>query len=358
MLLETSFCGPKVGTENPNAPPLEQALLSRQHDPSEAILAEGISIDMRKKVASPNNNRTKQPPPVIPIVKVEAQIENTDRHTPPPMPPGAKIIADSGVEYTFIPLKGPLPTPQTKVKIITKAQTRPTMIKKPSNNTPKQPARKVTSSGTEYIRIKLKPDHMYEEETTDEEVPIKPDSLTLNNGTVTDVIQKVEPPKPIPNSRTPSPSVSRKSSFTSLFRSRESATSSPESPAPRGKSKSAGATSVLGSIFKPKKSCIKKQTSPEDTPKTQRPPNLEFTFGTTNNGKPKLLYYETPLEGNSIRIPLHSPGHEPEPLDIFSPDVPKEVEKEIVSSPPSVPNPRHSSTSSDNIVFSTNLGKL
>lgn len=86
---------------------------------------------------------------------------------------------------------------------------------------------------------------MYDGEETDEEAHIKPDTLTLKNGTVADgpsTIQVAEPSRPhIPsNSRTPSPSVSRKSSFTSLFRSRESATSSPESPAPRGKSKSAG----------------------------------------------------------------------------------------------------------------------
>lgn len=374
MLLETSFCGPKGGPEAPGAPPLEHALLSRQLDPSEAVLAEGISIEMRKKIAnspSPNNNRNKnQPPQIIPIVKIEAQVENTDRQTPPPIPPGATIVAESGVEYTFIPLRGPLPTQQTKVKILTKAQTKPQVIKKPNAfNTPKQPARKLMPSGAEYIRIKLKPDHMYEgDETEDEEAPPKPDSLTLNNGTVSDgpnVIKKTEPPKPhIPtNSRTPSPSVSRKSSFTSLFRNRESATSSPESPAPRGKSKSVTTTSVLGSIFKPKKSCIKRQTSPEDTPKSapvHRPPNLEFTFGgaSASNGKPKLKYYETPLEGNSIRIPLHSPGTEPEPLELLSPDVPpKEPDKEVVTSPPSVPNPRHSSTSSDNIVFTTNLGK-
>lgn len=99
---------------------------------------------------------------------------------------------------------------------------------------------------------------------------------------------------------------------------------------------------------------------------------MEFTFGgsqANTSGKPKLLYYETPLEGDSIRIPLHSPGKEPEPLELFSPDVPpkepdkqkeedKKENKEVVTSPPSVPNQRHSSTSSDNIVFSTNLGKV
>lgn len=266
------------------------------------------------------------------------------------------------------------PSTQTKVQIQTKPVTKPHVSQaktKQTINTPKQAPRKVTPSGTEYIRIKLKPDHMYDTEDTEEDdIPPKPASLSLNNGTVSDgpsAITTAPKPHVPPSSRTPSPSVSRKSSFTSLFRSRESATSSPESPAPRGKPKATASTSVFGSIFKPKKSCIKRQTSPEDTPKTPRaskaataprPPNLEFTFGGT---KPKLKYYETPLEGESIRIPLHSPGTEPEPLQLMSPDTPpRPPDKEVIASPPPVvaSNPRHSSTSSDNVIFSTNLGSF
>lgn len=55
MLLETSFCGPKpldsicdigLGTSGDNSPAeiLEQVLLSRKHDPTQAVLAEGEKI--------------------------------------------------------------------------------------------------------------------------------------------------------------------------------------------------------------------------------------------------------------------------------------------------------------------------
>lgn len=384
MLLETSFCGTKgsEGSANQTSgssaldPALEQALLSRKQDPTEAVLAEGISIEMRKKFQPLGNS----PIPIIrkiPIV-VEPQVVVTE--VDHPMSPGKTIVADSGVEYTFIPLKGPLSGGKPSANAVRKAPVVPARRNPPglqklpstapitSPTTPRPtPAPKPSPSGTEYIRIKLKPDHMYTDTqsgVTNTQVTTrssisspevhKPITLNLNNGT-----SKVQAPSGSPklprlrdtvHSRTPSPSVSRKSSFTSLFRSKEAIISSPESPGDRTRSKSKERehkSSVFG-IFKPKKSCLKKQTSPEVVHVTSPLPSLEFTF----NSKPqveRLKYYETPLEGDSIRIPLHSPGTEPETVTISPPSPPKEI-------PPPPVNPRHSSTSSETIVFTTNLG--
>lgn len=399
MLVETSFCGTKASATSVVQPPggaalepdLEQALLSRKHDPTQAVLAEGISIELRKKIQPVSSASPKRKPPAaIPIV-VEPDVHVDVDVVQHPMSPGKTIVADSGVEYTFIPLKGPLPPDMlNKNKPLKPTITRKAIDKKPVTKTSAtkgnaqvktthQPVQKTKSAEPEYIRIKLKPDHMY----TDNESPCtntqtittaniqspetsmsKPISLNLKNGTTISPVSKpVPPPGGSPklsrlrdgHSRTPSPSVSRKSSFTSLFRSKEAIISSPESPGEtraRSKSKERDHKSMFG-IFKPKKSCIKKQSSPEAPRPTQSPLPLEFKFNATKPSKEKLLYYETPLEGDSIRIPLHSPGTEPEPLELFPPTPPAATPQETAPQPV---NPRHSSTSSETMIFTTNLG--
>lgn len=389
MLLETSFCGTKASAASVVQPPggaalepaLEQALLSRKQDPTQAVLAEGISIELRKKIqpVSSSSPKRKPPPTAIPIVvEPDVHVEVVTH----PMSPGKTIVADSGVEYTFIPLKGPLPTqmsnkPDKPVRKIDKKPTvpKPKVATRPTSHTP---VTKTKSAEPEYIRIKLKPDHMYTESDslcTNTQVtpnapspdPVnKPVSLNLKNGSTVVASAKIPAPGGSPklsrlrdnvHSRTPSPSVSRKSSFTSLFRSKEAIISSPESPGDRvrSKSKEREHKSVFG-IFKPKKSCIKKQTSPDIPIKpAQSPlPSLEFKF---NSSKPTLKYYETPLEGDSIRIPLHSPGTEPEPLELYpKTPTPPEVTPQTAAVITATPNPRHSSTSSETMIFTTNLG--
>ncbi|KAH0817627.1 hypothetical protein GEV33_005164 [Tenebrio molitor] len=229
-------------------------------------------------------------------------------------------------------------------------------------------------------------------------------------------------------SKTPSPSLSRKSSFASLFRSKETIIS-PESPTvpgcrrkntitgilreasdslrerSRSRSKSrdrdksatlSAAPSSTESIdsknkqksvfsrFKSKKGENKTKVEHESTSSSEVLPSIEgiakveFKF---NDSSVKKKYYETPLEGDSIRIPLHSPTHYEDhsilqDLKTSSQDsqetvievcrnveavvesVPKDVESntnKVHSSKPELTK-RQSSTSSDNVVFSTKLG--
>ncbi|XP_065365132.1 proteoglycan 4 [Calliphora vicina] len=332
MLLETSFCGPKpvegigdgsVGTvvEAPTtAALLEQVLLARTRDPTQAILAEGIKLESSPK---------KKPP---------TSLTNGD----------AKLTA--------------------KIK----AQNRPdtgaiqksTMgAQRKSTKSPGQMIVGKTPSGTEYIRINLKPDFMYDDKgiASNEKVveasnslqPVygartqtKPASLTLTQKTKGEnLLTPTASPKPTrkgEGSRSPSPatvSVSRKSSFSSLFRF-GGGKDSPDSPRdrsrPRSKSKERGQTpqsqnatpnkqkSVLA-IFKPGKrgssagaegSKTSKSSSPTDAHEMQQlqsrsKSHTPVVTATGSRPNSRLKYYEDPVEGY-IHIPLHTPPEEKE----------------------------------------------
>lgn len=359
MLLETSFCGPKpvdsicdgsiISDESP-AEILEQVLLARKHDPTQAVLAEGIHIDLDN---SPKKKTT------------SAEIESTAKRKTLPKTPEVTITK-----------------PTARTTGTAAFQLRKTIGKKDVI----KPIVGVTPSGTEYIRIKLKPDHMYEdnglaenERVIDvplEEVLKKPISLNLGKKPIdtTDSItkhpesssktstpstsnMKCASPKPARHialtrdqgSRSPSPAtvtVSRKSSFCSLFKSKD-AIASPDSPRDRSRSKSRERTtsgngdpsstpnkqkSVLA-IFKPARKLSgskSKSTSPIDPESTSIShiegglSQVEFRFepsqscaidnSRSSRSRERLRYYDTPLEGNVIHIPLHTP---PEEKEIF-----------------------------------------
>lgn len=264
---------------------LERVLLSRKHDPTEAILAEGISIECRRKLKpadslvqlspvlqhvnmqqqqqeeaaakSPEIERSPVPPekpvrksltpkvPPAPVVtdviitvdkpREEEVIENDTRCIN--LKPGEVVVLESGTEYTFIPLKGPLPkTPLgTGASRSGTSKTRAASALSPKGKDAGKP---------QYIRIKLKPDHMYPPEDRADETCAKPVTLDLsensadyigrdmlNGSAATNSYSRSRSPRsPILNlNGTPSPSVSRKSSFASLFRGKDYGTS-PESP--------------------------------------------------------------------------------------------------------------------------------
>lgn len=375
MLLETSFCGTKPPENKPTEQTgtkietevLEKVLLARKQDPTQAVLAEGISVS--EKV-----------PPEKPVRKVVQNIKSdiTIKVDEPPSNNTSKIpkkiVAKSGVEYIYIPLKGPLPVDPQPEQNSTKPKLREvksaTVQSKTKAPTPKPKAKSATPSPVttkkeeepKYIRIRLKPDYMYSQEDSDMQ---KPDTLELQNVTpkVEQAISLSSTPSASPKlprqtflkdnieSKTPSPSLSRKSSFASLFRSKETIIS-PESPTvpgckrkntisgilreaseslrdrSRSRSKSreratlSAAPSSSESIdskhkqksvfsrFK-KKSDSNKTKDHESTSSSEVLPNLdgiakvEFKFN--DNGVKKR--YETPLDGDSIRIPLHSPTH-------------------------------------------------
>lgn len=339
MLMETSFCGPKPldnawkankMTERPelSAETLEQVLLARKQDPTEALLDE----EVRKQM----NSRREQ--------KTEAKVE-----------------------------KHMIPIPQQTSR-----------GRSSSRSSAASPSTVVgtTPQGTSYIRIKLKPDHLYSDnglgpnERVVEDVIMagntnkKPATLSLTDGTpkkaskhfsqlvkADDAItmHPIQPNRLNPNnvspkpsrhsnirdagSRSPSPgTTSRKNSFCSLFKFKDSTT--PESPgqqrkkstgflgsndAPRDRSRSKSRESERNSsvnntpskqrsvlaIFKPKKTGSK-STSPVDPEAMASLVNISSNTTPDNASAPKsrLRYYDPPSDGVFIHIPLHTPPEE------------------------------------------------
>lgn len=469
MLLETSFCGNKTPTSAQqnveqakiDSDVLERVLLSRKHDPREAILAEGISVQIKPKEKMP----IKIKPPEI-TIKVDKPTNESSNHEKVKLP--RTFVSPSGVEYIYIPLKGPLPKDEnsrkanlTEAKSLTHSKSPAQNSKKNVEDLGKSRSKSASSSPSvqktksmslqneepKYIRIKLKPDHMYDDSTTTLPEVKKPICLDLNETTkkpfqsFSQVIteaptqsQSKTPsasPKPVRHkglhdthigSKTPSPSLSRRSSFTSLFKSRETIVS-PESPTVAGlkrkntltgilkdasdnirektrsrsksrerdkssvstapsstesiDSKSKQQKSVL-SIFKPKKGSTKQKSALDSSsPEVLSSLDVEFQFKTDPTSMPIKKYYETPLQGESIRIPLHSPTHYDDRTilqDLKSSsqdsqetviDTTKSVDAIIETIPSSLENSttipnsiaaRQSSTSSENVVFSTKLG--
>lgn len=353
MLVETSFCGPKplqdggesTGSEPATAEILEQVLLSRKHDPTKVVLAEGVNVD------------TSTPKRKI---------------VPPMMEDGA--IGNGGIEK-----KKPEITHKAPEVRITKPSASGVRSKAQQSSSKKEAAKVVLGvmpSGTEYYRINLKPDHLYNdrgvasnERIIDEgDLQKKPASLNLSREsrkTMSDqrAIQSASP-KPARHtalardtgSRSPSPAtlnVSRKSSFCSLFKSKD-ANASPDSPTvrerSRSRSKSRDNDSQLGTpnksksvlaIFKPKRSGSKsKCSSPIDPEGMARLEHQEHSRSVTPTyrppGKEHLRYYDTPLDGSSIYIPLHTP---PEEKDGSRPSTSTSVRVESEPPPPPPPMP-------------------
>nr|XP_023015233.1 uncharacterized protein LOC111504776 [Leptinotarsa decemlineata] len=409
--LETSFCGAKppqkpntkldeTGTKH-EADDLEMVLLSRKHDPKEAIFAEGIEVE------KPTSKNTLPKTDVVnKISDIKITVHKPTSETNESKLPKSRFVAESGVEYFYIPLKGPLPpdletsrapartTGKQKLREVKSAnyQTRNTKNTKTSelhdptprckSATPTPSPSTVKKEEAKYIRIKLKPDRCYSDESPKGNELNKPDSLDLDTIQNTSnyihenaklerirdyssleperssVPTNINPRKPKDTecnieSISPSPSVSRKSSFTSIFKSKE-ATLSPESPsAPcirrkntltgiikdvgdnlsiRSRSKSRDRDShksslstapsstesidtkskhksVLSLFKSSKKDKIKSESetsSQETLPSIEGIGKLEFKF---NDPKISKVYHENPLEAASIRIPLHSPTY-------------------------------------------------
>ncbi|VEN44996.1 unnamed protein product [Callosobruchus maculatus] len=469
MLLETSFCGAKPPDVIKTAEPtgikedMEKVLLSRKHDPTEAILAEGICIEKAIK---------KSPMPVqkqIPLaqrqdsrirsdvtIKVDRPQDDCSKEEDTSAKLPSRFVSESGVEYFYIPLKGPLPSNLDKiaspttvkaVREIKSASYQSQSCRSSKDAYSKPRAKSATQATSErrrdkeepkYIRIKLKPDYCYSENDQGSstcEIQ-KPDSLELSTSQITHsavVVTEIpeaakKPPllnspkatkiDPIDNiaSVTPSPSVSRKNSFASLFRSKETIMS-PESPGVSEHKRKNTLTSILGdgarsrsrsrsksrdrdshkssistapsstesidskskhksvlSLFKSsKKDKIRSESetsSQETLPSIEGIGKLEFKFN-----EPKKTHYENPLDAASIRIPLHSPEYYEKSWKTSSQDS-QDTVIEVAASSTIKPEPaiqreesfvksqankaaaansRQSSTSSENVVFTTKL---
>lgn len=350
MLLETSFCGPKpidseakIGSivEPITAEELEQVILARKHDLTKVVVAEGIHID---------TSTPKTPRKNLNAAKPTRSVENA-----------GLLTARSGLGK-----KGPGVLKHGEKSIVG-----------------------VTPQGTQYFRIKLKPDHLYgdkgiapNEKVIDESVEgvIRPPaSLSLGCETTKKAAphfsqlvkaeessgkdQKLAPhlsPKPSRHtalrnngSRSPSPAttnVSRKSSFCSLFKSKDTVVS-PESPTVGGQRKKSAISILLDSprdrsrsksresdrsgqstnstpnkqksvlaIFKPKRSGSKSKSAspiePEIILTIERMPQSNSNKKLKDEqealqSKQRLRYYDSPAAGSDgVIIPLHTPPDE------------------------------------------------
>lgn len=459
------------------------------------MLFAGISLDR-----TPSERPAKKSDGNIQNVKSDITITvdkppPNDSNKVPALP--QTYVAPSGVEYTYIPLKGPLPLPSTSTpttvtrtrtrevksatvhsKTSSAAKSKNTISGKPkAKSTTPSPVSHKREEEPKYIRIKLKPDYMYDDEGSTSNSGStelqKPFSLNLNDAAKkpsqsfaeimqkeTDRIEQMNyarapesvsqgkslsntpsaSPKPSRHaflkdvgSKTPSPSLSRKSSFCSLFKSRETVIS-PESPTVPGNKRKNTLTGILReasdsirersrsrsksrerdkssgmsvapsstesidskskqksvfSIFKPKKGEKGKAEadhsgSQEILPSLEGLANVEFKFNSDSNtgkshrSRPVKRYNDTPLEGESIRIPLDSPTHSEsrstlqdqktssqDSQDTVIEVTSKSVDAVIEPAPNKIESNtavktektnRQSSTSSENVVFSTKLG--
>ncbi|XP_055390420.1 uncharacterized protein LOC129619273 [Condylostylus longicornis] len=331
MLMETSFCGPKplenvvesaANSVGQTAEILENVLLSRTKDLTQVVLAEGIKIESspKKKTLPNQENLKKKIPAFDEISKIEED----------------KLNAKSTSNRKLLQRKGGTNERRDSTKKIVG----------------------VTPTGTEYIRINLKPDHLYADqgiaphekmiEIAGNETASADKPSTLKLTTDTEKSRNYSSPRQsrhtiLPNevklgsdSRSPSPAipgVSRKSSFCSLFKTKDS----PDSPRDRSRSKSherSSSHSQTGTpnkqksvlaIFKPRRSGSKSKSSSPIEHETMSTldgiSQVEFKFNSeiqsANNqeiSRPtsRLRYYDTPPDGTGIRIPLHTPPEEKE----------------------------------------------
>ncbi|EDW62886.2 LOW QUALITY PROTEIN: uncharacterized protein Dvir_GJ17064 [Drosophila virilis] len=397
MLLETSFCGPKpvegtadgavsTGGSNASTAPssaqslgeatlaVEQLLLARtRHDPTQAVLAEGIQLQPPSTAARRNK-------------------------------PTSLANGNDSMPSTSTSTNSARPSAGVGVGGVMGAQRR-------STKSPGQMVVGKTASGTEYIRISFASDHMYSDrgiaanervvEAPNQLAPVyskssqsqsKPASLSLQgSGLDEHRLTPTASPKPSRHvmrltSRSPSPaapglaSVSRKSSFSSLFRLGKDSPDSPrEASRSRSKSKerpstamalthgpSAGAGAGPGTgsqnvtpskqksvlaIFKPGKrgssagtdaTKSSKSSSPIDCAEPPPPPPPAPGSGsggrnrTPAGSRPnsRLRYYDEPVEGY-IHIPLHTPPEEREARTLL-----QGIQQLVAPSPPPMERPR------------------
>lgn len=327
MLVETSFCGPKPiepasgdasSIEQLTADMLENVILARRGDPTKASFAEGVHLheDMTPK------KTTKE------------KLQDITAMTPAE---AARAAAKEVRKKEIEALKARLNA--INAKQLEKA--------KGGGGVEAEPVKKkvvgVTPEGTEYTRIKLKPDHLYEdkgmspneriiEEKDFRDVGRREKSRRDPKADNTNQISRISPTTHAIDNRSPSPasaSVSRKSSFCSFFKSKDtsnggSASKARSSSAASGKGRGLNDKSPLPSPSKSSSLSSRIAFSLFKTNRNMSPSQIESHDGinmktiTTQHqsrqplnikDKPKLKYYDAP---DVIHIPLHTPPEEKE----------------------------------------------
>lgn len=323
MLVETSFCGPKPiepssdasSIEQLTADMLENVILARRGDPTKVSLAQGHEIK-DDSASRPAIKTTKEKLEEISMTPAEA----------------ARAAAKEARKKEIEALKARLNA--INAKQLEKAKGGGVVAKKVIG---------VTPEGTEYTRIKLKPDHLYddngmspneriiEEKDFKEQTSRREKSRKDAKGDNTiNQITRISPTTHATDNRSPSPastSVSRKSSFCSFFKSKE--TSNESSSKPRSSSAASGkgrlndksplpspskssnfSSRIAFSLFKSNRNMSPSQIESHDginmKPITQQHQSRHVL---KDKDIPKLKYYDAP---DVIHIPLHTPPEEKE----------------------------------------------
>ncbi|XP_045452120.1 serine/arginine repetitive matrix protein 1 [Melitaea cinxia] len=334
MLLETSFCGPKPIETDPEicAAVVEERLLEIAKLTNEAV----TSIPEPKRPPDQIDSRDHRE------VRTEATVENTRPASAP------RLTSPNAPSNTPVP--GPAPSSSSlddekRLKeTMNRAKVEERRARPKERREPSKPeALRRGNQSKDIIRIKLKPDDEYEDDNEEEsertlfsgEPARKPITLELNDRP-TCSIEPISPQttsKRTRDSRTPSPcgvAVSRKSSFCSLFKSRETI-ASPDSPSDalrrkkslnegRSRSKSRDRSStptsagkIKGSVLSLFKTPRRSGTSPspgsrDASPVVQQQRQFPQPVVDRPRGE-KLKYYEDSKDG-IIHIPLRTPPDE------------------------------------------------
>ncbi|XP_072929361.1 uncharacterized protein [Epargyreus clarus] len=373
MLLETSFCGPKPIETDPEICAaaveerlLEIAKLANEEKPQQPVITTPTSAP---------------PPTPIPVdardrreVRTEATVESARSRSAsvnrvePVVPPQSTVIT-TPAQITITQDEDKL---QKETKNRARAEER--RARSRERREPSQPeVYKTRNRSKDIIRIRLKPDNEYDDDDDESDHTLiggeparKPASLELTDSCIKPA--RIIEPAPISplsvhrrqrDSRTPSPAgvpVSRKSSFCSLFKSRETI-ASPDSPSDalrrkkslnegRSRSKSrdrsttpSSAGKMKGSVLSLFKTPRKSATSPSPNSRDVSPvvqPQRQFPPPSIPPPRgEKLKYYEDTKDG-IIHIPLRTP---PDEIDKKHESEEKIPTRDIIR-PASAPQPR------------------
>ncbi|XP_038212921.1 mucin-5AC [Zerene cesonia] len=387
MLLETSFCGPKPIETDPEicAAAVEERLLEIAKLSTEAAALPAPPVDARDR----REVRTE--------VTVESSSARSTSSTarivspvPPPTTPTPTPTPSAALTSTVSSGAIPKQTPQTQPPIVpadeekrlketrNRARVEERKARSKDRREPSQPeVYKSSNRSKDIIRIKLKPDDEYDDDDDESERTLisgeparKPVTLELNDNCVQTLraneisVSPLTTRRSTRDSRTPSPSgvpVSRKSSFCSLFKSRETI-ASPDSPSDalkrkkslnegRSRSKSrdrsvtpTSAGKIKGSVLSLFKTPRKSATSPSPSSRDGSPiVQTQRQFPQTpvdRHRTERLKYYEESKDG-IIHIPLRTPPDEldtaSDKVETLSRDVPRPSSAPQVRSMPERP---------------------
>lgn len=318
MLVETSFCGPKPieptsdasSIEQLTADMLENVILARRGDPTKVALAEGVEIKEQTPKSTPKTTKEKLQETMTPAEAARASAKEARRKEIEALKARLNAINQKQLEKA----KGGVSGVAVAKKVIG-----------------------VTPEGTEYTRIKLKPDHLYDDhgmspnERIVEESDFKESKKKREPKQAVDAnqISSISPTTHATDNRSPSPasaSVSRKSSFCSFFKSKEGGVEAPgkprsasaasgkgrlndKSPLPSPSKSSSLSSRIAFSLFRTNRNPSPSQLESHDGAHIKPITTQHQSRQPLSKDKPKLKYYDAP---DVIHIPLHTPPEEKE----------------------------------------------